>query len=627
MKRITTFLVGVWMAVAAHAQNIDLQKQYDLNVWASEALSKSYTVQQAKAKYPAFFAWITWAGASEADAMTVNEVAAAWNDAVWSTDGYVEPYQQGAWPQNGCQSRANIDASGIYFAKVNIPLTVAHGQYIGGGTGNATELTTQHGGPGTTGGTQFMVDHDAWLSRIFPGRHILQSASWGDQSNMGYSESFVVRGFRLDGGMGNKPHDPSFESAGVAIWESGETSRVEYVFAHSFNTAGFLNYRGTPSIFIGCSAFTNRGYGFELREGALKTITLIAPSGDDNVPYSGGAGALIGGGAGSQGPGGGSVVIVGAKVEGSNLSGERISGTHRLLDLRGLVNVTILGGQVYAAARGDAAVKLDCEDYRGALDMRGIHLVGWANAVEFRSGGKSYTVPSAGDYAPVTIIANERGAVLNTRGRNDGGAVVDLSWLEQFEADNDTVVPPGPVDLCQWSCGEWSAWSPCDGGRQHRTRSCTSTGDCAGATAPALREDRDCEIPPSTCDRQGWTAKANVTWSGAKASYAIDGKPATAWTNGRAQRAGDYLQVDVGGCRITSVEFSTASAPWDYPGAYIIEVTANGRTWTQVASGKGSAQQQAYSANFPAREVRGVRLRLTASKPTYWLTIAEVTVK
>ena len=557
MRRTITLITAALLALAAFTQDIDLREKYGLSPWASEALGKTYTVQQAKVKYPAFFSWMAFKGATDAEAMTVNEVAAAWNDAVWSTDGYIEPYRQGAWPQNGCQSRANIDASGIYFAKVNVPLTLAFGIYTGGGTGNYTETTTANGGPATTGGTRLMLDHAAWLTRIFKDRNLMQSITWGDNSLMGYHESFLVRGFRLEGGMDGKKHDPAFQSSGIAIWDSGETSRVEHCFISNFNDAGIHNVRGTPSIFDGVSCFSNRRFGFWLDGGSLSTIAIYSPSGDDNGPGDGNKGALVGGTEGYGRAAGGTVVVVAAKSETNNVQG-RMNGSQRLMSLdAGAWNVVVTGAWAYSQDAQAEAIAIDFGTYNGQLDVRGLSTHNFPITAKVTAKGSVVaTVGGFGNVTPVSFVATGAGLVWSSRG--------------------GPVTPPPPP-------------------------------------------------PPTGCDRAKWTATANVSGGGTTPGAAIDGDAGTAWTTGRAQQARDHIDVDIGGCEISSVEFTTGKVG-EYPVKYAIDISADGTTWMRVASGRGSAQQAAYTAGFDTQRVRSIRLRLTSGGTTP-LSVAEVSVR
>lgn len=618
MKNIALLALSFLLALGLQAQTIDLQQKHNLPVFASQRLSATYTVAQAKAKYPDYWTWIKWAGASDAQAMTVNEVAAAWNNEVWATDGYVAGNKNSAYPQNGCQSRAVIDASGIFYAQINVPLTLAHGQYFGGGTGNATETGSNHGGPGTTGGTQIIIDHINWLTTVFPDRNAMQSASWGDETNYGYSESFVVRGFRLEGARDGHQYDPSFRSSGVAIWDSGETSRLEYIFASGFNDAGIHNVRGTPTIIDGCSTFSNRRYGIWLDGGSLNTITIYSPSGDDNGPGNGTPGALIGGTAGYGREAGGTITIIGNKAETNNVQGRK-HGDQRFLDLRaGAWNVTITGAWVFAATPQQECIAIDFGNHNGGLDVRGLKYTGFSGALALTAKGKTTRYSGPGNYIPASFVANETGIVWASRDMGQGGSA------------------PAPTP-CNWTCGAWSEWSACVNGKQTRTRSCTSTGDCASTASPATTETQTCGTttpeppapePPAgnVPDRSKWKATASASWSNGQPAKAIDNDPNSAWTNGRAQQVGEWLQVDLGAdTKVSSVTFTLGASPWDFIAGWKIQGSTDGKSWADMTTGTGK-----YGTPMTATgswSIRYVRLYVIKANGSMWVTVGNVEIK
>ncbi|TXH47165.1 MAG: hypothetical protein E6Q97_27800, partial [Desulfurellales bacterium] len=448
-------LTSIFLAIclAAAGQNTDLAQKYSLSSFATGPLNKSFTYETARNKYGAFVQWAEFLGMTRAELLSVNEFAAAWNNEIWSTDGYVAPNVQGAYPQNGCQSRVNINASGVYYAKTNIPCIVAFGKYTGGGTGNYTDAT------GTTGGTQIEVDHAAWLSRIFPGRYLFQTDTWATNTIMGYQESFIFEGFRLEGGWTSKVHDPSFESAGIAIWDSGETSRVEHVYAFGFNSYGFLNVRGTPTIFNGCSAFSCGIGGFGLLGNDLATIALYSPSGDDNA-------ALIFIDGAYDRPGGSTITIVAAKHENGKRTPVR---DQRLIRARGACNIVVDGASVHSTYTIETLIEVDFQQYLGQIDVRGLRYDGYANMLKHTSNGRTQLIKGPGAYAAVSFVATEQGLVSSTRG--------------------GTVQPPPPPASCTYA---YSDWGPCVNGTRTRTVTSATPAGCTGT--PVLTEN--CSTPP-----------------------------------------------------------------------------------------------------------------------------------
>lgn len=666
MKNIALLATAILITFGARSQTIDLQQRYGLNVFASQPLNASYTVAQAKTKYPDFFTWIKWAGASDAQAMTVNEVAAAWNDAVWGTDGYVAGNKNSAYPQNGCQSRAVIDASGIFYARINVPLTLAHGQYIGGGTGNATETGSNHGGPGSTGGTQFIIDHANWLNTVFPDRNAMQSASWGDETNYGYSESFVVRGFRLEGARDGHAYDPSFRSSGVAIWDSGETSRLEYIFASGFNDAGIHNVRGTPTIIDGCSTFSNRRYGIWLDGGSLNTITIYSPSGDDNGPGNGTPGALIGGTAGYGREAGGTITIIGNKGETNNVQGRK-HGDQRFLDLQaGAWNVTITGAWVFAATPQQECIAIDFGTHHGGLDVRGLKYTGFSGALKLTAKGKTTRYSGPGNYIPASFVANETGIVWASRDMGQGSTTPMLppcTWTtgawsawsackdgqqtrtRTVTAGTSTGCTPTPAPAttetqacgttpvpCVWAAGPWSAWGPCVGGKQTRTRTVTATGDCTGQSGPGTSETQACTAPPdggAVPPASQWTVTASQDFPQWPVKNLTDGDLNSRWTSGGKQTGKEWITVDLGVvATVSGVTMDAGAAYYDCPAAYRVETSTDGTAWATAYTGKGNpSDRKAIAATFAPVKARYVRVAQTGTTTANWWTVMEFGIK
>lgn len=565
-NHITTLFLA--LGLVASAQNTDLAQKYSLSSFATGPLSQSFTYQTAAGKYPAFVQWAEFLKMTPAEVLSVNEFAAAWNNEIWSTDGYVVPNPQGAYPQNGCQSRANINASGIYYAKTNIPCIVAFGKYTGGGTGNYSDAS------GSTGGTQIEVDHARWVSRVFPGRYLFQTDTWANNTIMGYQESFIFEGFRLEGAWTTKVHDPSFESAGIAIWDSGETSRVQHVYAFGFNSYGFLNVRGTPTIFNGCSAFSCGIGGFGLLGNDLATIALYSPSGDDNA-------ALIFIDGAYDRPGGSTITIVGAKHENGKRTPAR---DQRLIRARGACNIVVDGASVHSTYSIESVIEVDFQGYLGQIDVRGLRYDGYANMMKHTSNGRTQLIKGPGAYAVVSFVANETGLVSSTRG--------------------GTVTPPPAT--CTYS---YSNWSACVNGTRTRTVTSATPAGCTGT--PELSEPCSTTPPvtiPSVIDPNDVLVVVN---SADPASQAMASAYATAW----GIPTGNITTVNLG----NSDNLTTAAT------LNTARTTINGRAkqYTVLAFSKpsryNSSQSITSAITYGARSVAGltasVLYNYTGTKP------------
>ncbi|GAA2650069.1 glycoside hydrolase family 30 beta sandwich domain-containing protein [Paractinoplanes durhamensis] len=115
----------------------------------------------------------------------------------------------------------------------------------------------------------------------------------------------------------------------------------------------------------------------------------------------------------------------------------------------------------------------------------------------------------------------------------------------------------------------------------------------------------------------GWTALG----TGDVPAGAVDDDASTRFSTGAAQQPGQYLQVDLG--RMQSVRrlvFDTGASTGDYPRGYTITASADGVHWAPV-TGMGSGQFT--TVDLRGRQIRYVRINLTASSDSWW-SVADV---
>jgi len=134
----------------------------------------------------------------------------------------------------------------------------------------------------------------------------------------------------------------------------------------------------------------------------------------------------------------------------------------------------------------------------------------------------------------------------------------------------------------------------------------------------------------------GWTLTDNLHDSpelaAAFASQALDGDPNTRWTTGRAMQPGDRLALDMGKPQqVAKLVLDSAASPGDYPHGYVVESSADGRTWAEAArataGGAASAQQGGVLAiTFPAVRARYLRITNAGSAPGRFWSVHELTV-
>lgn len=404
-------------------RTFDLAAEYGVRWDRDKTLSAlGYTYATAKAKFAALIPWLESLGWSNEEVLALYEFCAAWNDAFWRGNGYFSESPNYA---NLTATRCNIIAPhGAY--RLNFPCLFNQGSYTGQGAGEYSGTPNQ-----SSGGTGLYIDHGTWMKSRAPEQFCLKSITWGLES--GYAECFTISGFRFEGGKTGSVHDPSYVSAGMGIWDSGEASKVESCYAFGFNSYGFMNVRGTPSRFDQCSAFSNGIFGLGLIGNDLSTVTVIGMSGDDN-------GALIGVRAGYNRPAGATVTIIGAKSE----SGKRQPfRKQKLFDGQGAGNWTITGAWAHAIDSPECVIAADFQTYNGQLDVRGLKFEGYTIALKLTAKGKTTTHSAAGD-TPLSFIANEGGIVTTTR---------TLGGTAPVPPPPDPVPPVDPPPTGVWKSG------------------------------------------------------------------------------------------------------------------------------------------------------------------------------
>jgi endoglucanase Acf2 len=120
----------------------------------------------------------------------------------------------------------------------------------------------------------------------------------------------------------------------------------------------------------------------------------------------------------------------------------------------------------------------------------------------------------------------------------------------------------------------------------------------------------------------GPTATTNTSGN---AAAAIDGNPTTRFTSGAAQTPGMYWQVNLGApTRFDTVAMDSSPWPGDYAHGYQIQISADGATWTTVATTTATGSPQ--SATFPEQSAQYIRVSLTTPVTPNWWSIGEFTV-
>lgn len=115
-------------------------------------------------------------------------------------------------------------------------------------------------------------------------------------------------------------------------------------------------------------------------------------------------------------------------------------------------------------------------------------------------------------------------------------------------------------------------------------------------------------------------------------SVALDGNPNSRWTTGRPMQPGDRLTLDMGQAQqVAKIVLDSAGSPNDYPRGYVVESSADGQTWTEIA--RATADEVAASQKggvvtitFPPVQARYLRITNQGLAPgTFW-SVHEMTI-
>jgi hypothetical protein len=108
--------------------------------------------------------------------------------------------------------------------------------------------------------------------------------------------------------------------------------------------------------------------------------------------------------------------------------------------------------------------------------------------------------------------------------------------------------------------------------------------------------------------------------------YAIDGVVSTRWSSGMPLKGGEWFLVDLGAkaTHLTKVVLDTTTSTGDVPTNYKLELSVNGTTFTQVATGAGADLTTITFADTSARYIKVTQTSTTVT--THWWSIHELTI-
>jgi hypothetical protein len=116
--------------------------------------------------------------------------------------------------------------------------------------------------------------------------------------------------------------------------------------------------------------------------------------------------------------------------------------------------------------------------------------------------------------------------------------------------------------------------------------------------------------------RPNWIANASLASSNAWA--ALDRNSLTRWDTGTRMQNGQWFKVDLGTAQtFNQVVLEYTGSADDFPRGYVLAISDNNATWTDVKTGAGSSGSTTITLNG-AVTTRFVRVTQTGSSGSWW---------
>lgn len=118
-------------------------------------------------------------------------------------------------------------------------------------------------------------------------------------------------------------------------------------------------------------------------------------------------------------------------------------------------------------------------------------------------------------------------------------------------------------------------------------------------------------------DRSGWRVSSSSDPAASNPARAIDGDRRTRWDSVKHQASGEYYQIDLGAAHtVEAIDLDYTLSGYDYPRGYTVQVSDDGKSWRQIASGKGKVERT--KIVFEPVKTRYIKIVQTGSGGNYW---------
>ena len=161
--------------------------------------------------------------------------------------------------------------------------------------------------------------------------------------------------------------------------------------------------------------------------------------------------------------------------------------------------------------------------------------------------------------------------------------------------------------------------------------SCISTQDVARIRAATANRTEPWEVeelhaaePKPLKNQKQWKLSASHNKGAVPA--AVDGYPATRYDSGGWQTPGMWLQIELPeATMVTALQLDSTQSPEDFPRGYKVELSSDGKTWSQpVATGKGELPVTLIS--FAPTRTRFIRVTQTGEVQNRFWSIHELSI-
>lgn len=403
--------------------------------------------------------------------------------------------------------RSLVDASDIMGVfNVTMPVPAQFQKFMFSGP-------AAYAGPGwVNGGICLKVDHTNWKAQWATKRNIFPVNDWGQPANAGgaYAEGFVVQDVMLDGDRSLMPYDPSFESYGIAIRNSGSACAVRNVVANGFNNAGFAWAGGIPIFAENTRSFYNGQYGYAFYGTALSTGYLYGCESDDCKK------GMFGFEPGYGQAGGGNITIVSSKAE----NGKNGTSPMPLAYIRGAAGaIQFIGfhAALYNGTTVGSAFDIQGSGLNMTVMVSGFNECGSSGSFTklLTTASKSYGMTNTGGNSckPISFVTNGTSMLACTSALSGTTQPDTITNILIVPTGSDTPCPEcpdlpdcppcAPVTVLRdgqpfavvasggsvnvpsvvttdpnITTGSWGGWSWCRNGKRTRKRTQTETGTC-----------------------------------------------------------------------------------------------------------------------------------------------------